>query len=87
MNGARSGRACWIEGEVPGRSDAARVFPILGESAGERLSYWDLWEECWEFGSPHGAVKCFAVVPYETEEPLKKSFPEIKAMMKGPING
>ena len=87
MNGARSGRACWIEGEVPGRSDAARVFPILGESAGERLSYWDLWEECWEFGSPHGAVKCFAVVTYETEEALRKSIPEIKAMMKGPING
>lgn len=87
MNGARSGRACWIEGEVPGRDEAARVFPILGESIGERLSYRDLWEECWEFGSPHGGVKCFAVVPYENEESLKKSLPEIKATMKGLIYG
>ncbi len=86
MNGARSGRRCWIEGDVPGRSEAARVFPIIGESVGERLSYWDLWEECWEFGSPHGAVKCFAVVPYENEESLKKSLPRIDAMIKGQIN-
>ena len=79
MKGARSGRACWIEGDVPGRSEAARVFPILGESAGERLSYWDLWGECWDISSPHGSVKCFAVVPYENEELLKKSLPEIEA--------
>ncbi len=82
MNGARSGRACWIEGDVPGRSEASRVFPILGESVDKRLSYWPLWDECWELSSPHGDVRCFAIVPYEDEESLKRQLPEIGAMMR-----